>query len=577
MIKGIYCSVLAVGAGILLNCNEADNPVSGTQFQDGATASAFIKVQNVKNEAPVKGVLVTIEGNGSCTTNVNGVARFDDLCIGSHVISASLAGYEPVVSELIIHADSSYSTPLALQTSMSLLMYRKGTVVRGKIYYQKENALYPISQMSVELELSPSIAVYDGWEEVETVDFLQPVRSVKTLPDGSYFFDSIPEFTVGRLITQNHQVGGVLYGRVYGEIIYSKAAGDTNNFRPIILTPEINGHFTILSDNSDSITGSTAFSITFSEPVDTSRYNPNGTYINGASLPGRVLHSQKWNKTVTVLSLKPFDGVWQPGEMYTVTVGTVYSISGKMLLKNRNITFKVAFSSAETDVKNLRLISPETIDYGTASVRLQWSKLPGVRGYEIYARASSDSIWSIYFASELVHDTSIVLSTYGKFIEGNTFEVMVLGVYDSTKSDPANATILKLRDNTRPKITSSSAGTVYTVYDCNNSASSASLLRQLYSPLRFSEPMDTTKKPTFTVKEASYSYYGDSTYVLPKDSVRCSWSTLTQLVVQAVIPASKNAAYDSIVVDFSNITDRNGNKVSFSGSNELPIIKYSTR
>ncbi|NLD99903.1 MAG: hypothetical protein GX640_08510, partial [Fibrobacter sp.] len=355
MTKGIYRFVLVAGAGILLYCNEAGNPVSGTQFQDGSTASAFIKVQNVRNEVPLKGVLVTIEGNGSCTTNVNGVARFDDLRIGTHVISASLIGYEPVVSEVIIHADSSYSIPLALQTSMTLPMHRKGTFVRGKIYYQKENTLHPVSQMSVELELSPSAALYDEWEEVETVDFLQPVRSVKTLPDGSYFFDSIPEFTVGRLITQNHQVGGLLYGRVYSEIIYSQAAGDTINFPPIILSPEVNGHFIVLSDNSDFITDTTAFSITFSEPVDTSRYNPNGTYIYGASLPGRVLHSQKWNKTLTILSFKPFDGVWKQGEMYTVIVGSVYSISGKMLFNIRDLTFKAAFSGAETDVKNLRL------------------------------------------------------------------------------------------------------------------------------------------------------------------------------------------------------------------------------
>ncbi len=65
--------------------------------------------------------------------------------------------------------------------------------------------------------------------------------------------------------------------------------------------------------------------------------------------------------------------------------------------------------------------------------------------------------------------------------------------------------------------------------------------------------------------------------MLPKDSVRCSWSTLTQLVIQAVIPASKNAAYDSIMVDFTNVTDDNGNKASFSDSLELPIIKYVTR
>lgn len=580
-IKRIYRFVLVAGAVVLCGCNESDNPVSGTQLQGGSTASAFIRVQNVHSEAPVKGALVTIEGSGSCTTNVNGVAQFNDLRIGAHVISASLAGYEPVVSEVIIQADSSYSVPFAMQTSMMLPMYRKSAVVRGKIYYRKDNILYPISQIPLELELSP-LKRFDG-EMVPSgaADFLQPVRSVKTLPDGSFFFDSVPEFARVELKNRKHHVGGVLYGTLEGgggEVAYTKAAGDTCNILPLILLPESNGYFTIVSVNTDSITDTAALRVTFSEAVDTSEYHAKNTrvYVSLASM--EVLISQKWNKSLTTLYIKPYDGVWQNREMYTITIGqNVYSLSGNVLMSQQTYHFSVGSSNSGTDVKNLWILSPQRIDYGTSSVRLQWSRLPGAIGYSIYSRSKIDSIWSRNTASNSGSDTTIYFNTSNQFLSDNYVDVMVLGVFQFSESDPATAKTLRLRDNTRPKITSGSAETVYTVYDCNNSASSVSLQRQLYSPLRFSEPMDTTKKPTVTVKEASYSYYGDTTYALPKDSIRFSWSTLTQLVVQAVIPASKNAAYDSIMVDLTNITDRNGNKVSFSDSLELPILKYVTR
>jgi hypothetical protein len=575
-----YVNVLLAAAAILFSCDQDGNPVSGTQKieypQGGSTASAFIRVLDSYRNVPVKGVVVTIEGCGSCSTNVDGIARFDELRIGTYMVNASCAGYETVVSTVAIYDNGNSTVPMPQQAAMDMQISRKGVVVIGKIYYQKENALYPVSQQQVELAFLTGASNY----QQQPLFFQRPVRSVKTLPDGSYYFDSVPENTAAFLRVKKYFAGGLSYAQLSDVTVNSGLAGDTIFCIPVILKPESYGYFTILGDNSDSITVTDSFKITFSEPVDTSKFATDKINIveNNTSSNSKILLSTQWNKTLTVLSIRPFGGIWKEGSAYTIYISNLLSISGKNLYSdNYPGTFTVLSRSAGSDVKNLHLFNAQSIDYYTSSVQLQWSRLSGVRAYEIYCRVQGDSVWKsnnlILFSSDTVGS----LSTYGIFSNGKFIDVMVLGVYeDGKRSDPATAKILTLKDRSRPLITSGSATSTYAVYDFNNT-SSQSVIRQLAYPVQFSEPMDTTKKPVVTVKEASYSYSGDTMYTLPADSIRYNWLSQTQMVLRAFIPALKNAAYDSVLVDLRNVKDISGNSVSFSDTLALPIIKYVTR
>jgi hypothetical protein len=307
--------------------------------------------------------------------------------------------------------------------------------------------------------------------------------------------------------------------------------------------------------------------------------NLDSSYVyDGSALQGRILLKKQWNKTATVLSMKPHNGIWMQGVIYTIGIGRLYSTTGEMFYNiNPGRTFSVISEGIPTDIKNVRLNYPLVIDYSTTTVTLQWSSLPGVSGYEIYSMIKGDSIWKNLSNAFSSIDTLKSVVIPGIFSSGKAIDVFVLGVSNKKRSNPETATILTLRDNVKPKVTSGNY--VFSVYDCNNSSNSA-FLRQFPSMIQFSEPMDTMYKPVFNVKESPYGNNGDTSYTLPADSIKYNWISVTALQLKAIIPALKNASNDSVIVDLQHCKDLSGNSVSFPDSLGMPVspvVKFVTR
>jgi hypothetical protein len=564
---------MTVVLSILFYCSKTDNPVSGTQKieypQGGSTAAAFIKVLDARSGTPLNNIKISIEGVQSCSTKVNGIAHFNDLHIGDYLLTAFGAEYETVTSRVTIHADSSNSTvPLALQTTVELRMFRKGIVIRGQLYYQKDKTLHPVSQQAVELFIS-----------APEVIFMDPLKTVKALPNGSFYLDSIPEGIQATLRVKNFTTGGVFYTQDMPLQINTGNIGDTITCLPVILQPATRGYFTILRDNTDSIKDTTSLLIVFSLPVDTLKTNLDSIYIyDGSTAQGRILLNKQWNKTTTVLSMKPYNGIWKQGVLYTIVIGRLSSTTGEVLYNiNPGRTFSVMPAGIPSDVKNLRVNYPLAIDYSTTSVMLQWSSVTGAGGYEVYSKIQGDSIWKSATNAFSAADTLKSISTYGAFSIGKSMDVFVLGIFSGRRSSPETATILTLRDNVKPKIINSIY--VFPIYDCNN-VSNLPVMRDFPSMLQFSEPMDTIYKPVISIKETLYSNYGDTSYTLPSDSIKCNWISVTIMQLKAIIPGLTDASYDSVLIDLRNCKDHSGNPVNIPdslGAPVQPILKFITR
>lgn len=564
---GVLCSC-GVVAVLALGC-DSGNPVTGTQrieyAQGSSTTTVIVKVIDSNSGAPLDSVAVAISGGGSSQTESSGLTRFEELAVGQYMIELTRAGYEPVTTVVSVASDeNSHEVPIARQTAAIYTMAKQGVSVSGKVYYQSEaQTKKAAASATVQLRLGGNQAI-----------FTNPLRTTQTLPSGEFFFDNLPENTASSIEVLAYRAGGKSYRQTSTASVSSGKVGDTVFVSPIILTWSAENYFSILSHNLEDIKGDDSITITFSEAVDTAHMTFDSVYVTSGGDP--VLVDLSWADKNKTLRVSLYDGTWSTGASYRLYIGKLRSTNGTVLGGqgySPMYSFGVRSEGILGDVENVRyrVGSSDTnkIDYDTRSVTLLWSALPNASHYEIYRKSVTDSSWRRAYSA--VADTSKTISTTSAFYNGGTLQFIVLGVNSESRSPVSSATVLTLRDEQGPVFTSSYV-TSFSGFD-RSSYSTAGKETKTVSGIP--EALDTSKSPSITVIEGGRSYYGDSTYAVSPDDCVWAWTTQSRGALEVTIPAGEDGAYDTLVVDFSGLTDVAGNPVDTTGGGG--VIKYHTR
>jgi hypothetical protein len=566
------CALLfSAGLFILLQCEKTYLPVDSSgkinYLQGNTTARIILQLLDRHTYDPLSGVAVTIIGGDSGTADSTGIVIFDSVKVGSYLVTCRKSGFESTINNFDLTIDSNSNTvPVVNQSTTILYMAKKGAAVKGNVYLEKDGKKTPVDGATIECQLTNT-----------SLAFQKPLV-VATSDAGSYSMSDLPEYSTYTIKILPFVSNSITYKQTSAVSVAGQAIGETLRAQDIVLTQFVDGNFIVLSHNLETFTKTDSLKFEFSEAVDTSTVGPDSIYVALSGTGNRILVDKIWQAGNTKLIIAPFDGKWSASQTYMLVFRKIKSATGKTL-DNTNFS-SYSFSSITTgalgNVKNLRcrvgINDTSKVDYGTSSITLLWSGLANAAGYDIYQKSSSDSSWLYY---QTVADTVISISTSGKFSYGKYMNFIVLGKNSATVSPFESAMILTIRDQKKPTINmvSTASGFNHTAYNYIDT------IRISVSSGYLPEPMDTTKKPTVKVKEASYlsgsTLYGDTLYAI--DPNRCSWIWTSDRsgTLNIAIDPLKNGSYDSLKIDFSRVTDWAGNAADTTAG--AGYLYYSTR
>ena len=544
-----------------LQCEKTYLPVDSSAkidyLQGNTEARVIIKVFDNHSYAPLSGAMVTIVGVDSTESDMTGTAVFDSVKVGSYLIACRKDGFESAIDQFVLTVDSNSNTvPVVNQSTDIMSLARKGAAIRGSLYYRKDSNLYPADGAMVECRLTnPSIG------------FQNPLVTATT-DNGVYSFTDLPEYSAYTITILPFSDGSFTYKQAGAANLAGRAAGDTLRAADVVLEKFTDGNFIVLSHNLETFTKTDSLVFEFSEAVDIDKLGPDSIYINLSPAGTRILTTRVWRNGNTKLYIIPFDGNWNILQEYTLVMRKFTSVSGKPFNNTEflSYTFAPLTTGFVGNVQNLRVrvgTSDTTrVDYNTSSITLLWTKLTNATSYQIFQKSSSDSSWT-YLTSAA--DTTAPITTSGKFNYGNQMKFIVLGRNSTTTSSFENAVILTVQDQKRPYISTSTTWTGF-----NHSASNyVDTIDIVVSSGYLPEPMDTTAKPSVTVKEASYlsglTLYGDTLYAI--DPNRCFWTWTSDRtgVMSVILDPLRNASYDSLKIDFTSVPDWAGNEPETAG------------
>jgi hypothetical protein len=342
----------------------------------------------------------------------------------------------------------------------------------------------------------------------------------------------------------------------------------------VILYTKVNGYFTIITDNLDSLNTATPLQIVFSEAIDSMSMSISDVSVFDSVSSAFVLISKRIKKLGTVMEIMPF-GSWAVSKEYTLTISNLKSITGAALFDMPfTKKFRVVKTGIPGDIKNLRfagLVDTIKTDFNTASIELFWSTLQNADYYNIYKRMSNDSNWQLI---QTTQDSSVQISVLEAMSNGLTTKFMVLGSNKFGNSNPETAATVTVKDETKPSY-SSTMRALSNWYDFSNYYGSVPSKTSIN--VFFREPMDTSGTPAITVKNGNSQITGDNNYVLPVRAISWSWVSSTNAKLTAVIPAPQDASNDTITINCSTLKDLAGNVFSTDTINSLAaVIRFIT-
>ncbi|MGL1933511.1 MAG: hypothetical protein OCD01_00750 [Fibrobacterales bacterium] len=216
---------------------------------------------------------------------------------------------------------------------------------------------------------------------------------------------------------------------------------------------------------------------------------------------------------------------------------------------------KIEFNDISVDT--LYTYAGQVIDHDE-TVRLEWSEVPVVDGYEFWVKAPLDSVYTRYGTQ---NRPSYNYYNYSlDFSNGGSYSFKVLSKLDNQLSGLDNAPELVLRDTVAPQVTTTSS-TLPVVGSLLNESSSDTIVGSVL--LNVSNDIDTTIAPTVVVTN-NPTILGTSV----------EWYSAYRLRVSVSIKAGQDASsIDSDVISLAGLTDASGNistnshviPVSFTG------------
>ena len=542
-----------------LNCERTILPVDSSQkidyLQGNTTARVILKLFDLYSNIPLSGVKVVVAGVDSAKTDSSGTVVFDSVKAGNYLVNCSKNGFESSQELLTLSIDSNSSTvPVVNQSTGIFYMARKGVTLSGNLYFKKENTVSLADEAQVECRLTNQV-----------ISFQSPVK-ITTSADGSYSFEDLPEFSTYTITVRLFKDGSLFFKQSGIVTVDGMAYDDQVRAEDIILQEFSDGFFIAMDHNLEELEKNDSIKIDFSEAVDTDELGEDSIYIEMNAGSRRILTKNIWQNSNKTLVIVPYDGNWDPGEAYVLTIGVLKSTTGKQF-DNTDFaaySFTLVSSGALDDVDEFRYHAgnSDTVkaDYNTSSITLLWEPLENATSYQIYQKATTDSLW---YLSATTTDTTRTIATAGSFTEGNTLQFIVLGKNSENVSDFDDAIPITVKDETSPVIIGASN---LSVYGCDNTSYTGfDTVTYNISTSYIPEPLDTTKAPEFSVTEGGYvsgsTLYGDTLYTVDPENCYWTWTTRRSGTVHVVIDPEENGGYDTLTVDFSSLTDLAGNEV----------------
>lgn len=579
--KNTACSRISRGAFVffcagvplfLLCCNSDPslvNPdVKGTEV---------LGVMDANTGYPLDSVSVQLVSGPSGLTDSAGEVTFENVSAGQYFVTLAKSGYEPQ-QETVQPSVQGQITPVDLAWSQTFSLHRKGVTISGRVLIENESGDTVSAAAGVTVELRDSTGNYGE-------SYITALHTTKTSATGSFTFDSLPELSNYIVDVPQFISGGNTYS--YGAqplgagLLY---VGQQFSVPLIGLEPI---HKTLLQAfaSTTNLTQGQPLVINFSSSVDTSELGPNAIVLsNGLNT---IAVNLSWSSNFTVLSITPYEADWVGGVTYTLSLNSIQDLQGDVL-GLESISAAIPVATGLSQVQNLRLhatttvagatvVNDSVVDYATSPYNFSWHMVSGAEGYNVYYRDNSslDTTWKLNSSTgALASDTTITIAPPSPTGIAWVRNYLVLPI-SATKYVPNSlGAVLTVTDKVKPSFNTTSSGLTNSLGTTFNNTTAAAKVIQLTVAVntRSSEPVDTTKHPLVRVAEGGVSGgIGNATY---QASGTFAWTGITSGVVTMTVGANEDGRRDTVVVDFSAVTDLAGNGFD---STATPVVKYVTQ
>lgn len=570
-----HLATALAAALLLLACNKDEKgDVVGTNGVP-LSGDVILKILDANTRLPVDGAEISLVGGASGFTKFDGQVTLKGVRSGAYFVRVEREGYEPSES-MLDAAVKGELTPVPLILSKSIPLYRRGVKVRGRILVKRDakTAQQNAKGVTVELRLSGA--------------FQEPLKTDVTDDEGVFAFDDLPELTASTVRTAEFTLDGKTYRLGESSATHSGLyAGESQTVPVAILTPVTRGMLQVLTASPAVLEKGKPLRIELSGKVDTSTLTSSSILLrlNSTTLAAAL----EWDDDFRVLEVTPYQSDWGKGT-YSLALSSMSDVEGNPINSSLGgvVTLTASLSADDVPVGKLenlalrsslylpsqgRTVDTGVVDYYTTNYRLSWNEAEGATHYEIFTREGSDSAWRL--TSSSVIDTQATL-TFSTPLNGKILARQHMVVPRGLKFAPGfeDAASLEVKDGVKPVLTGSGSSLSSAFYNLTGAtAKTVNVTFSLSSPSGTLEPLDTSKVPEVTVREGCRSAVSscDSTYA-PKP-LRFRWTSRTAGIAEFEVDAGKDGRQDSLLVDFSDVTDLAGN--ASEGSNGgAPVIRY---
>lgn len=518
------------------------------------------------NLEPIVDAKVLLVALDSVVTDSNGRATFPALYQGQYLYRVSSEGHAAVIGSLKTELEPGIGKTVITKR---IEMLRTGCTILGEAVFADA---WPFPSVVLpEFGTRPAIGATAKLQLPNR--FLDASRTVMVDSSGRFEFRGLPENTSCSLLVLDATHKGSVYHCAETLHVRTERVTDSTIADALRMVRRFRPGLAIVKTNANPFTGGDTVSVTFSHPIDTfatSVISEIDLYMGS----DKILTALDWSEDLHTLYAWPALGQLDSSLSYMLSMKKMVAISG-----DTGTFFLTGIGNSPTamgDVKGIRpyksVVSQDTIDvdWNTQTFFLTWEMLRGAYDYVVFWEESPDH-WVKVRNVSVVRTTATITSPRS-FEKGDSLRLIVLGenLYGG-RSNPLTAVPVSVKDRRKPLIyhryyvSSSSAR----IFGCDNTSDTTPdtftkdvhLHYQVSSsslpPITYRvEPLDTSVSPTITVKNSDF---GGDAYVLPADSVSWTWTDYYRGDLRLAVPASVNAAYDTVMLDFSKITDLAGN------------------
>lgn len=555
----------AIAALALAACTQDKTAVDETQTQtqvqqpSASIGSVVGRVTSSRDGAPLSGITVsTVQASGtvSTTTDATGAFALNGLSAGAlYEVRFAKTGYVTRFGNALIpdqFGDGGTVYPRGNGVfELDMDMASADATVQG-VVIQKEAAPAPGALLTVDLRSS-------GYDLV-----LQQTAGA----DGSFAFTGLPGtpggFPLHIVSAPYSSTGSALpeYGAVTVDATTFPA---TTTRADVDLRTAAVGLALVYSDVDSGVHSLTpALTFTFNNGLN--------LVLTSATLADITTTAQT---LATALSVDTTGAVLTVGTVgtpapalvdqhtYQVTVKAV-SNSGKTVTVTRTFFASGSAFTVPLPVTNLAITSPAVVDYGTTTLGLSWSASLGTASYSVYARDSGNNpgyvrVGTVNAPATSTVTTSVTLPAAFDTIAGapqtpfgaGTVVTLVVVPIDANGASGAFTTQASI--SASDKLAPSVVG-ISTSVNPDNSAGATP--RTVKLTVTFSEPMDKTINPTFTLSGFTPTFTPTFT--------NWTWANGTSVSADFDVPATTSAAGATVTV--AGAKDASGNTLnSFTG------------